>query len=78
MLSNNYINRFEGLARVFGMPSLEHLQQAHFCIVGVGGVGSWAAEAAARSGIGTIGLIYQYDIPLSHTNCQIPAFSSSP
>jgi tRNA A37 threonylcarbamoyladenosine dehydratase len=77
MLSNNYLNRFEGLARVFGMPSLEHLQQAHFCIVGVGGVGSWAAEAAARSGIGKISLIDHDDIDLSNTNRQIHALSDT-
>jgi tRNA A37 threonylcarbamoyladenosine dehydratase len=71
MLSPDYLNRFEGLARVFGMASLEHLQQAHFCIVGVGGVGSWAAEAAARSGVGKISLIDHDDIDLSNTNRQV-------
>jgi len=71
MLSYDYLTRFEGLARVFGMTSLEHLQQAHFCIVGIGGVGSWAAEAAARSGIGKISLIDHDDIDLSNTNRQI-------
>ena len=71
MLSQSYIDRFEGLARVYGFGALEHLHKAHFCIVGVGGVGSWAAEAAARSGIGQITLIDHDDIDIGNTNRQI-------
>ena len=50
------------------MPALA---RAHFCIVGVGGVGSWAAEACARSGIGKITLIDHDDIDIGNTNRQI-------
>ena len=71
MLSQDYIQRFEGLARVYGSSALEQLQKAHFCIVGIGGVGSWAAEAAARSGIGGITLIDHDDIDIGNTNRQI-------
>jgi tRNA A37 threonylcarbamoyladenosine dehydratase len=71
MLSQNYLKRFEGLTRVYGFTALERLHQAHFCIVGIGGVGSWAAEAAARSGIGSISLIDHDDISISNTNRQI-------
>ena len=71
MLSENYQLRFSGLSRIYGLDALEHLQQASFCIVGVGGVGSWAAEAAARSGIGSITLIDHDDIELSNTNRQV-------
>lgn len=77
MLSDNYLNRFEGLARVFGVTALQQLQQAHFCIVGIGGVGSWAAEAAARSGIGKISLIDHDDIDLSNINRQIHSLSDT-
>ena len=77
MLSKNYLSRFEGLARVFGLAALQQLQQAHFCIVGIGGVGSWAAEAAARSGIGYISLIDHDDIDLSNTNRQIHSLSET-
>ncbi|MFT5656871.1 MAG: tRNA A37 threonylcarbamoyladenosine dehydratase [Gammaproteobacteria bacterium] len=77
MLSENYLNRFEGLARVFGLTALSHLQQAHFCIVGIGGVGSWAAEAAARSGIGKISLIDHDDIDISNTNRQVHTLSDT-
>ncbi len=71
MLSRDYRQRFDGLARIYGSDSLEHLQNAHFCIVGIGGVGSWAAEAAARSGIGHITLIDHDDIDIGNTNRQI-------
>ncbi len=69
MLSQDYIQRFEGLARVYGSVALEQLQAAHFCIVGIGGVGSWAAEAAARSGIGSITLIDHDDIDFALHRC---------
>ncbi len=71
MPTDQYLNRFSGLTRVFGHDCLEPLQAAHFCIVGVGGVGSWAAEAAARSGIGSITLIDHDDVEISNTNRQV-------
>lgn len=71
MLSQEYRQRFAGLARVYGAAALGPLQRAHFCIVGVGGVGSWAAEACARSGIGSITLIDHDDIDVSNTNRQL-------
>jgi tRNA threonylcarbamoyladenosine dehydratase len=77
MLSESYLLRFSGLGRIFGMDALPHLQKAHFCIVGVGGVGSWSAEAAARSGIGHITLIDHDDIDTSNTNRQIHTLQST-
>ena len=71
MLSKSYRRRFSGLARVYGEAALEPLQRAHFCIVGIGGVGSWAAEACARTGIGNITLIDHDDIDISNTNRQL-------
>ena len=71
MLSDEYQQRFGGLGRMFGSAALEPLQRAQFCIVGVGGVGSWAAEACVRSGIGNITLIDHDDIHISNTNRQL-------
>jgi len=71
MLSQEYQQRFDGLGRVFGVAALATLQRGHFCVVGVGGVGSWAAEACARSGIGHITLIDHDDIDIGNTNRQI-------
>lgn len=71
MLDPDYLRRFESLARIYGAAALPHLQKARFCVVGVGGVGSWAAEAAVRSGIGHIGLIDHDDIDIGNTNRQL-------
>jgi tRNA A37 threonylcarbamoyladenosine dehydratase len=71
MISQSYLDRFQGLGRIYGDAALVPLQQAHFCVVGVGGVGSWAAEACARSGIGKISMIDHDDIAISNTNRQI-------
>ncbi|WP_204267454.1 ThiF family adenylyltransferase, partial [Enterobacter roggenkampii] len=46
---------------------------AHVCVVGIGGVGSWAAEALARTGIGAITLIDMDDVCVTNTNRQIHA-----
>ena len=48
--------RFAGVARLYGVEGLERLRAAHVAVVGIGGVGSWAAEAMARCGVGEISL----------------------
>ena len=77
MPSSQYLQRFEGLGRVFGDSALDALERAHFCVVGIGGVGSWAAEACARSGIGRITLIDHDDIHISNTNRQVHTLQDS-
>jgi len=49
--------RFGGIARLYGQEALQRFAAAKVCIIGVGGVGSWAVEALARSGIGQLTLI---------------------
>jgi len=71
MTIDQYNDSFGGLSRLFGHEAMQHLKNAHFCIVGIGGVGSWCAEAAARSGIGHITLIDHDDIELSNINRQV-------
>src|SRR3989338_6824288 len=46
--------RFGGIARLYGAEALERFRRAHVCVIGIGGVGSWAAEALARSAVGRI------------------------
>lgn len=65
--------RLGGVARLYGPESMEKFQQAHVVVVGLGGVGSWAAEALARSAIGTLTLIDFDHIGLSNTNRQLHA-----
>ena len=49
---DNYEQRFGGIGRLYGTEALARLRQAHICVIGIGGVGSWAVEALARSGVG--------------------------
>lgn len=65
--------RFGGIARLYGPAALERFQQAHVCVIGVGGVGSWAVEALARSAIGSLTLIDLDNVAESNTNRQLPA-----
>ena len=68
---------FGGVARLFGNDGLARLQSGHVCVVGVGGVGSWAAEALARCGVGTITLIDLDHIADSNLNRQVHALHST-
>ncbi|WP_313757681.1 tRNA cyclic N6-threonylcarbamoyladenosine(37) synthase TcdA [Atlantibacter hermannii] len=65
--------RFGGTARLYGQQALQVFADAHVCVVGIGGVGSWAAEALARTGIGAITLIDMDDVCVTNTNRQIHA-----
>ncbi len=56
-LPSEYLDRFSGVARLYGAGALPRLLNAHIAVIGIGGVGSWTAEALARSGVGTITLI---------------------
>ncbi len=65
--------RFGGIARLYGQQSLARLAAARACVIGVGGVGSWTAEALARSGVGHITLIDLDHVAESNFNRQIHA-----
>ncbi len=72
-----YNDRFGGIARLYGEAGAEALRAAHVCVVGVGGVGSWAVEALARSGVGALTLIDLDDIAESNTNRQLHTLSET-
>ncbi|EEG07913.1 tRNA threonylcarbamoyladenosine dehydratase [Pseudogulbenkiania ferrooxidans] len=65
--------RFGGIARLYGAAALERFRHAHVCVIGVGGVGSWAVEALARSAVGKLTLIDLDNVAESNTNRQLPA-----
>ena len=65
--------RFAGIERLYGQGAVARLLQRHVAVVGLGGVGSWVAEALARSGVGTLTLIDADDLCVSNTNRQLPA-----
>jgi tRNA A37 threonylcarbamoyladenosine dehydratase len=68
-----HADRFRGIDRLYGAGSVDRLAQAHVCVVGIGGVGSWAVEALARSGVGRITLIDADEVCLGNTNRQLHA-----
>ena len=73
VISDAWRQRFGGTARLYGEKALQLFADAHICVVGIGGVGSWAAEALARTGIGAITLIDMDDVCVTNTNRQIHA-----
>lgn len=76
-LSEDYLQRFGGLGRLYGTDALARLQAAHVAVVGVGGVGSWTAEGLARSGIGALTLIDLDDVCVTNINRQLPALDGN-
>lgn len=77
MLSEDYINRFSGLGRLYGSDALKKLADCQITVIGIGGVGSWLAEAGARSGIGQITLIDLDDVCVTNINRQVHALGST-
>jgi tRNA A37 threonylcarbamoyladenosine dehydratase len=69
--------RFGGLARLYGEQGARRVRQAHVAVVGIGGVGSWVAEALARSGVAALTLIDLDHIAESNVNRQVHALSST-
>ena len=75
--SDQYNQRFGGTRRLYGDRQVEVLRAAHVCVIGIGGVGSWAVEALARSGIGELTLIDMDDVCVTNINRQIHALSGT-
>ncbi|MBU6492636.1 MAG: tRNA threonylcarbamoyladenosine dehydratase [Burkholderiales bacterium] len=69
--------RFGGIARLYGDAGLAALRAAHVCVIGIGGVGSWVAEALARSAVGRLTLIDLDHVAESNTNRQIHALEGN-
>lgn len=69
--------RFGGLARLYGVSGAKKIRAAHVVVVGLGGVGSWAAEALARSGVDRLTLIDLDHIAESNINRQIHALDTT-
>jgi tRNA threonylcarbamoyladenosine dehydratase len=73
----NQNRRFAGVARLYGEPGLQVFEKAHVLVAGLGGVGSWAVEALARSGIGELTLVDFDHIALSNVNRQLHAIEDN-
>lgn len=76
-MNDPYLDRFSGIARLYGTAALERFRRAHVAVVGIGGVGCWAAECLARSGIGKITMIDADDLCVTNTNRQIHALDGT-
>ncbi|MEO6138384.1 MAG: tRNA threonylcarbamoyladenosine dehydratase [Luteimonas sp.] len=70
-----WTERFAGIDRLYGRGALTRFRSCRVAVVGLGGVGTWAAEALARSGIGHLSLIDADDLCVSNTNRQLPAIA---
>ncbi len=71
------LRRFAGVRRLYGSTGADCIAQTHVTVIGVGGVGSWAVEAFARSGIGALTLIDSDHVAESNINRQSHALSST-
>ncbi|RDV00129.1 tRNA threonylcarbamoyladenosine dehydratase [Trinickia dinghuensis] len=69
--------RFGGIARLYGPAALAAFERAHVAVIGIGGVGSWVAEALARSAVGKLTLIDLDNVAESNTNRQIHALDGN-
>lgn len=68
---------FLRIQMMLGQEAMEKLAGAHVCVLGLGGVGSWCAEALARSGVGALTLMDQDEVALSNLNRQVEALRST-
>ncbi|MDB5772022.1 MAG: tRNA threonylcarbamoyladenosine dehydratase [Burkholderiales bacterium] len=73
----DFDRRFGGIARLYGAEGLARFRVARVCVIGVGGVGSWVAEALARSAIGNLTMIDLDNIAESNVNRQIHALTET-
>jgi len=77
MSESDYQQRFGGIRRLYGDSEQACIREMHVCVIGLGGVGSWAVEALARSGVGKLTLIDYDTIALSNINRQLHATDDS-
>lgn len=69
----DYFDRFSGIARLYGQEAFDRIRSAHLCVIGIGGVGSWTAEALARTGVAKLTLVDLDEVCVTNVNRQLPA-----
>ena len=74
---DQYERRFQGTRTLYGASAVDIFAASHVYVIGVGGVGSWVAEALARTAVGTITLIDLDILVASNVNRQLPALDST-
>ena len=76
-MGTDFSRRFGGIDRLYGPGSLARLTERHAVVIGIGGVGSWATEALARSGVGRLTLIDLDHVAESNVNRQVHAIETT-
>ena len=74
---DDWARRFGGIGRLYGEAALARFRHAHVCVIGVGGVGSWAAEVLARSGVAELTLVDLDHVAESNINRQVQALGAT-
>ncbi len=74
---DTFEQRFGGIRRLYGADAVPIIRNLHVCVVGLGGVGSWAVEALARTGVGRLTLVDYDTVALSNVNRQLPAMTDT-
>ena len=74
---DEYERRFAGVEKIYGDEAFRQYEHNHVMVIGIGGVGSWAVEALARTGIAELTLIDMDVVAASNINRQLPAMSST-
>lgn len=77
MDSSDFESRFGGIARLYGSQAMGKIRQARILVIGIGGVGSWVAEALARTGLGHMTLVDLDDVCVTNINRQIHAVNDT-
>jgi tRNA A37 threonylcarbamoyladenosine dehydratase len=77
MINDDFDSRFGGIVRVYGIKGMDRIRRARILVVGIGGVGSWVAEALARTGIGHMTLVDLDDVCVTNINRQVHAVNST-
>ncbi|RJL74361.1 tRNA threonylcarbamoyladenosine dehydratase [Acinetobacter radioresistens] len=75
--NDEYERRFAGVAKIYGDEAFNYYENSHVMVIGIGGVGSWAVEALARSGIGELTLVDMDVVAASNINRQLPAMTAT-
>lgn len=74
---DEYERRFQGVAKVYTETAFAQYEKSHVMVIGIGGVGSWAVEALARTGVGQLTLVDMDVLSASNINRQLPALTST-
>lgn len=72
-MSFGFDEKFLRVAKLISVPGLALMQNSHVVVIGMGGVGSWAAEALCRTGVGQLTLIDFDVVSVTNFNRQLPA-----